>query len=406
MLTAATKAKIVTFVILAVVVIGYLGTGYADLGRYVGLRGYYTVKLNLESTGGLFEGSAVSYRGITVGKVGRLDLTPDGVIAELRIDDSAPKIPRDLQAIVANRSAVGEQYVDLRPAASGGPFLADGSAIPRSVTTIPVPVAETLKSINSLTASLPLQNLQTLIDELGLAFAGQGPHLQKLLDTGGEFIETSDQNFTTTRQLLHTGGDVLRVQNEEADSFRAFAYNSRLFARQLRDSDADLRDLIETTPGAAGEFATLVRDLDPGFGTLIADLLTTARLTGARLDSLEDLLANLPRAAAMGSSVISGGRLRLGLVNTFFNPQPCTRGYEGTRYRNANDLTWAPLNTKARCTEPLSSGINVRGSSRAPRHGVPAPVKPGHMRGVGEVLDAVGLRSLVEPTEAPARAGS
>ncbi|GAA2598200.1 MlaD family protein [Actinomadura fulvescens] len=396
MLTAATKAKIVTFVILAVTVIGYLGTGYADLGRHVGLRDYYTVRLELAGTGGLFKGSAVSYRGITVGKVGELDLTADGVIAELRINDSAPKIPRDLKAVVANRSAVGEQYVDLRPSAASGPYLANGSTIPRSVTTLPMPVAETLKSVNSLTVSLPLKDLQTLIDELGLAFAGQGPHLQRLLDTGSEFIEVSDQNFTTTRELLHTGGDVLRVQNEEAASFRAFAYNSRLFARQLRDSDADLRGLIETTPGAAAEFATLVRDLDPGFGTLIANLLTTSRLTGSRLDSLEDLLANLPRAAALGPSVISAGKLRIGLLNTFFNPQPCTRGYEGTKYRNATDLTWAPLNMSARCTEPVSSGINVRGSAHAPRHGVPAPVKPGHMKGVPEILDAVGLGRVFE----------
>ncbi len=77
MLTAVTRIKIAVFAVVAVLVIAYIGVNYADVGRYIGLRGYYTVQLDLPSTGGLFEGSAVSYRGVTVGKVGKLDLTSD-----------------------------------------------------------------------------------------------------------------------------------------------------------------------------------------------------------------------------------------------------------------------------------------------------------------------------------------
>ncbi|MBO2447973.1 MCE family protein [Actinomadura barringtoniae] len=398
MLTVATRIKILAFLVISVLVIGYIGTGYADLGRYVGLRDYYTVKLGLSTTGGLFEGSAVSYRGIVVGKVGKLTLTHDGVVADLRIKKSAPKIPRDLKAIVANRSAVGEQYVDLRPDSATGPFLANGVSLPSTVTTTPTPVAETLKSINDLTASVPLTDLQTVINELGLAFAGQGPHLQKLLDTGGRFVQTSDQNFPTTRALLYTGTDVLRTQNEEAASLKAFASNSRLFARGLRDSDADFRRLIDVTPSAAREVDRLVRNLDPGFGQLLANLLTTSRLTNMRLDGIEDLLSNLPRVAAMGSSIVADGSLRLGLVNTFFNPQPCTRGYGGTQYRKGENLTPAPpLNTNAHCAERPGSGMNVRGSANAPHRGVPDAVQPGDA-GRNElihVLKMLGLSGVV-----------
>ena len=52
---------------------------------------------------------------------------------------------------------------------------------------------------------------------------------------------------------------------------------------------------------------------------------------------------------------------------TFFNPLPCTAGYQGTKVRNGLDTSpGPPLNTNARCTSPASSGIDVRGSAHAP----------------------------------------
>jgi len=65
--------------------------------------------------------------------------------------------------------------------------------------------------------------------------------------------------------------------------------------------------------------------------------------------------------------VITPKGARFGVVLTFFNPLPCTAGYQGTKVRNGLDTSpGPPLNTSARCTSPASSGINVRGSAHAP----------------------------------------
>ncbi|MFG2016349.1 MCE family protein [Actinomadura geliboluensis] len=400
MLTAVTRIKIAAFAVIAVLVIAYIGTNYADVGRYVGLRGYYTVRLDLPSTGGLFEGSAVSYRGVSVGKVGKLDLTSDGVVAELHIDNSSPDIPRSLEAVVANRSAVGEQYVDLRPRADTGPYLAQGATIPRSVTTVPAPVNETLKSVNDFTASLPLNDTKTLIDELGLAFAGQGPHLQQLLDTSARFVSASDAAFPDTRALIHNGQVVLQTQNEMSGAFKSFASDSRLLARQFRDSDTDLREVIAAGPGAASEVSALLRDLDPSLSVLLANLLTTARIGSPRQAAIEEMLDNLPKVAGIGPSIVSDGTLRMGLATTFFNPQPCTRGYGKTRYREGHDESPAPpFNTDAHCAESPSTGINVRGSANAPHKGVPAPAKPGTLSGTrsNDLINSLGLSAGARP---------
>lgn len=141
MITLAIRLKNIAFLVIAVLVLGYLGVRYADLGHYIGLRGYYTVKVQLPRTGGLYTHSNVTYRGVSVGRVGPIELTDDGVEAELRIEKDAPKIPDGLKAVVASLSSVGEQYVDLRPTCTGGPYLANGSVIDQADTTVPAPVA-------------------------------------------------------------------------------------------------------------------------------------------------------------------------------------------------------------------------------------------------------------------------
>src|SRR5688500_1875497 len=91
--------------------------------------GRMTVTLQLPATGGLYQFSNVTYRGVQIGKVTDVQPTRDGAVATLSLDTS-PKIPADLHAAVLSVSAVGEQYVDLQPDDEAGPYLHDGSVIP------------------------------------------------------------------------------------------------------------------------------------------------------------------------------------------------------------------------------------------------------------------------------------
>jgi len=98
-----------------------------------------------------------------------------------------------------------------------------------------------------------------------------------------------------------------------------------------------------------------------------------------RGNNINELLSALPAAIAAGSTVITTKGARFGVALTFFNPLPCTAGYQGTKIRNGLDTSpGPPLNTKAKCTSPPSSGINVRGSANAPPGGgVPPAASPG-----------------------------
>jgi phospholipid/cholesterol/gamma-HCH transport system substrate-binding protein len=378
--TRATLAKNLVFLVVAVLVLGYIGVRYADLGRYVGLRGYYTVTVELPETGGLYEHADVTYRGVSVGRVGPITLTDDGVEASLRINDSAPGIPDHLQAVVASLSAVGEQYIDLRPATDHGPYLHDGSRVTRADTSVPAPVTNLLTSVNDLASSVPLNSLRTVVDEFGRAFEGQAGNLQSLLDSGGRFISAADADLPTDTALMTDARTVLGTQADEAGAITSFADSARQLAAQLNASDTDLRRLIAAAPEAAGQVSALLRDVGPQLSVVMANLLTTSDIAVTRQHGIEEFLVTVPAVVSAGSTAIDGDGVHVGMAVTFFAPLPCTAGYGGTAYRNG--LTTTPpataLNTAARCTAPASSGTGVRGSAHAPTGGtVPEPTQPG-----------------------------
>src|SRR5262249_14947003 len=101
------------------------------------------------AAGGVATNQEVSYRGVQVGRVGKMSLTRDAVKIEMVIN-SKFKIPKDgTRARVLFKSAVGEQFVDLLPVRNDGPDFRAGDVIPESMTSIPLQIEDLLRELNT-----------------------------------------------------------------------------------------------------------------------------------------------------------------------------------------------------------------------------------------------------------------
>ena len=129
MLTRFVRNQLIIFTIASIIGVAVMVFTYMQVPTLLGL-GRINVILELPAAGGLYKFSNVTYRGVQVGKVTDVRLTGTGAEATLTLDTS-PKIPADLQAEVRSVSAVGEQYVDLRPRTDSGPYLGT-AASPRT----------------------------------------------------------------------------------------------------------------------------------------------------------------------------------------------------------------------------------------------------------------------------------
>ena len=118
-MTRGIKVRLIAFAVLSAVGIVYVTASYLGFVDRVLGRGL-TVTATLPSSGGLFEGSEVTYRGVKVGKVAAMRTSRDGVELELALEEGT-RVPADSPMFVHNLSAVGEQYLDFEPADDEAP---------------------------------------------------------------------------------------------------------------------------------------------------------------------------------------------------------------------------------------------------------------------------------------------
>jgi phospholipid/cholesterol/gamma-HCH transport system substrate-binding protein len=330
-ITRQTKIKLLAFATLAVLGMSYLGFKYVGLDRVI-LGSGYDVAADFKDSGGIFVNAEVTYRGTAVGRVSDMQLTHDGVRVTLTIKPDTDPIPSDTDAVVATRSAVGEQYVDLRPKGDKGPYLGDGDVIPQSRTSIPVPVEQLMLNLDNLVNSLDKDHLKVVVDELGKAFNGAGDDLGRLVDSGDLLLARAEQSLPQTLKLITDGETVLQTQVDSRSAIKQWASDLRTFTDTLVDIDPDLRSLVVNAPDASAAIQQLVDNAGPGLGSLVRNLDILNKVTIPRLDGVEQMLVTYPDVVSGNFTVVrrdADGQMRshFGFVVNAGDPNPCTTGY-------------------------------------------------------------------------------
>lgn len=371
MITRRIRVQLAVFLAITLLGVSFVGARYAQLDRLFSDQSY-AVTAHFPDSGGIFVGAEVTYRGVGVGRVSDMQLTADGIDVVLDIENDRSDIPRDVTAVVANRSVVGEQYIDLQPASDSGPYLEDGSQIALDNTKVPLSTTKLLIDMDQLVNSVDKDNLRTVVSELGLAFKGAGQDLGTIIDTGNAFIEAADANFGVTAALIRDSRKVLATQIDSRSDIRTFARRLALLSDTFVESDEDLRTVIDEGGATARVIRAFIAENADDLGALINNLLTTNRIVLAQLDGLESVLVLYPYAVEGGYTVVAKDPdtglydAHFGLVTTH-DPVVCRRGYESTNRRSPEDRKETPLNVLAHCAEPQALS-NARGTQHAPSY--------------------------------------
>ena len=268
------------------------------------------VTVTLPRSGGLYEGSEVTYRGVRVGRVTELELTDDGVEAVVRLDGSA-EIPADARPRVRSLSPVGEQYIDFQPTEDGGPFLADGDTVEGSAADLPTSLATTAINLNRLIEQVDPLALEVVLTETAAGLKGTEDDLQRLVVQGSTLLDELDQRWALTRRLLDNGDRLLRLGADLVPDFDTITRNVRVFAAWLREIDPVLVRLLDRAPGQMEELLGLVRDVDEILGDYLDPYVTLADFAAARDPHLRALLRDYPRGFRALSNAVHGGAVHL-----------------------------------------------------------------------------------------------
>lgn len=380
MLTRFVRAQLIIFTIASIVGIVAMVVVYMQLPTLLGI-GRMSVKLELPRTGGLYQFSNVTYRGVQIGRVTDVRATRSGAEATLSLA-SSPKIPADLEARVLSVSAVGEQYVDLLPRTDDGPYLHDGSVISAKNTTVPQKVGPMLDQVSALLDSIPKEKLGKLLDESFKGLNGSGDDLAALLDSSA--VVTRDFNGVAdrARALVDDSRPLLDSQAAASEALRTWARGLAGVTGQLSANDPQLRGVLQNGPGALEEAGQLLRQVKPTLPVLLANLTTVSRIAVTYHASLEQLLVLLP--PYIGSVQAVGlprnnptGFTQGDFTLTIGDPPACTVGFlPPSSWRSPADLSDIDTPDGLYCKLPQDSPIAVRGARNYPCMGQPGKRAP------------------------------
>jgi phospholipid/cholesterol/gamma-HCH transport system substrate-binding protein len=379
MLSRFVRIQLAIFTIVGIIGVIAMVLFYIQAPTLLGI-GRMTVTLELPATGGLYRFSNVTYRGVQIGKVTSVGLTPTGAKATLSLSTS-PKVPADLIAEVRSVSAVGEQYVDLRPRTDSPPYLHNGSVIAVRDTTIPQAVGPMLDQVSALVNSIPKTKLGQLLDESFQGFNGSGYDLGSLFDSSAIVSRDANGVVDRTRTLTEDTGPLFDSQARTTDSIRTWARSLAGISDVLVNDDSRFRTLLQNGPEAANEASRLLEQVKPTLPVLLANLTTIGQIGVTYHPSLEQLLVLLPDSVAIEQAAQPSddpdGLAKGDFALTIDDPPICTVGFmPPSQWRSPDDTSDIDTPDGLYCKLPQDSPLSVRGARNYPCMGHPGKRAP------------------------------
>ncbi|CAA0110691.1 Uncharacterised protein [Mycolicibacterium vanbaalenii] len=340
-----------------VVASGYLFIGALQVNP---VASSYRVTVKLPESAGLLPNQNVTLRGVPIGRVERLDITPAGVNAVVTVD-STVAVPASSEVRVSGLSPAGEQYIDFVAASGEGPYLSDGSVVAEADTTVPVSLADLLANADGALAQVDTTKLELIRKELSMGDAGP-QKLADIIDGGTFLLSTLDSVLPETTSMLRTSRVVLTLAADKNEGIGVASENlDQTFngVNRMRDG---FRRLTNEAPEALTAIDNLFLDNSDTMVQLLGNLTTTSQLLYLRVPALNALFPDYRTSVldAIGSIMHDNG---LWATGDIYPRYTCDYGTPRLPPSSA-DYPEPFMYTYCRDDHP---GVLVRGAKNAPR---------------------------------------
>jgi phospholipid/cholesterol/gamma-HCH transport system substrate-binding protein len=262
-----------------------------------------TIVADFKVANSLYNENEVRIMGVPVGKVTKIEPIGDRVRVTLEYDGDI-KLPADAKAVVISPSVVGDRFIQLGPAYTGGPVLPDNARLGLDRTAVPVELDDVFKSIDNLALALGPEGankdgaLSRLIGSTAEQFEGQGEQLAATLENFAKLSTTLDNNdeelFASIRELDEF--NALLRRND--DDVRKFFDSTADVSEVLADERDDLADTIKALQEALTEVRDFVRENRTAIRGNVDNLESIAALLADRSEEIDHLLAEAPTSLA------------------------------------------------------------------------------------------------------------
>jgi phospholipid/cholesterol/gamma-HCH transport system substrate-binding protein len=281
-----------------------------------------------DNSNGIFVGDEVRIVGVPVGEIDKIEPQPLQVKISFWLDDQY-KVPADAKAVILSPSLVTSRAIQLTPAYTSGPVMADNTVIGRDRTAVPVEFDDFRQQLQKLNDALqPTQPggvspLGALVNTTADNLRGQGPTIRdtivKLSQAISALGDHSDDLFTTLKNLsllvsaLQGSAGLLAQLNQNLASV------TNLVANDPHEVGNAVRDLS----GLAADLTAFVNDNRESLGITSDKLASVSQALHDSIPDIKDVLHVAPNTLQNFINIYqpAQGTLTGALsVNNFQNP--------------------------------------------------------------------------------------
>ena len=334
---------------------------------------------------GVYPGSTVRVLGVPVGTVDAIQ--PEGTQVKVTMTvNSGVAVPADAKAVVVAASVVSDRYIQLTPAYSGGPELADNAVIPVSRTAVPVEVDQIYTSLYRFAQAL-------------------GPNALNKNGALSQLVKTGAANLTGNGAYLHAMitqfGALSKTLGDNSGNLFATITNLQVFTSMLKANDGQVRLAEQQLADVSGFLAADRQNLGAALNLLATAL---GQVQGFIANNRSLLKSNITKLASITRLLVDERASLTEAVNTIpLAVDNVVNAYDSTNRTldgrgNLNELSMGP---GAHDLQAITSGGTGTGSA-GPAGAV--PLSPSALRAVPPLpLPAVGLYGTPEAALAGGR---
>ena len=235
MFSISTEAKVGLFVLVALIILGYMSFRVGEYG--FGLKKGYLVSVTFDNVTGLEKDASVTIAGVEVGRVDSIGLKDGQALVTLRIIPEV-KLQDDVKASIKTHGILGDKFIEIEPGTNGRGYIESGGEISR---------VEQQADLDKI-----LRDLSTIASDVMYVTAS----LKKVVggDEGAANLRAIIQN---TRELSENLNKVVEKNDEK---FTIMVGSMQNAAAEMEKTFAALSNITERIDAGEGTIGQLVNN--------------------------------------------------------------------------------------------------------------------------------------------------
>ena len=314
--------KVLTaFVVLALVAALVLVFTRNDMER--------TLTVDFPRTNSLYKGSDVRILGVPVGEVKELSAKGDHVEVTLTYATDV-RLPTDVKAVIISPAIVGDRFVQLAPAYSGGAVLPDNARLGIDRSAVPVELDEIFKSLDDLSVALGPEgankdgSLSSLVEDSAKQLDGQGQQLNTTLTNFAKLSTTLSNNKDELFGSVQEIEQFVTLLERNDSSVRSFFDSTARVSNVLEAERDDLAKTLEFLSKALIDVRRLIKDNRTTLRNNVDNLQRLAKVLARHNKDIEHTLIDAP--VALGNLGLAGGSSTTGTLDARADIAQVVRG--------------------------------------------------------------------------------